>query len=208
MDELNDLLEKHRHRSTAERVALYNAITAASAKTLLHDLPRDPCLAPQLVPVDDLRANDYNPNRVADPELNLLQQSIEADGITMPVVASKAADHYEVTDGFHRRLVSSERIGRKYIPCSIIDSPRGGRMASTVRHNRARGKHQVDLQGALVVAMCKLGIPDADVASQLGMSQEELLRMKQIVGAAKLIAGTEYSATYGRTDEPPDMLGE
>lgn len=184
----------------AERVAAYNAGTAA-LRAVVADLCDDPVVSIRLVPADTVVANDYNPNRVAAPELELLDQSIAADGVTMPVVVVKQGEQNIVVDGFHRQKVLKKR-GRRYIPVSTIDKPVGDRMASTVRHNRARGKHQVDLQAELVKGMLELGMSDDDVAGKLGMSVEELLRLKQIVGAAKLLAGVEYSASYGRDDEP------
>lgn len=208
MKQLQDILADASSLSQAGRVALFNEIVREAANALLHDLPADPATRPQLVHVSALHANDYNPNRVASPELALLEQSMTADGITMPVVVSGDAHRYTVVDGFHRRLVASTRLMRTWIPCSIIEAPRGDLMASTVRHNRARGKHQVDLQGALVVAMSKLGMSDDAIARRLGMSVEEMLRLKQIVGAARMIAGVEYNSSYGRDDEPPNLLDE
>lgn len=193
--------------SVESKVALYNEVMAALQAAMPEVV--DPAAFPRLLHRDRISPNDYNPNKVAPTELELLETSMTEDGITMPVVvAPEGNGEFSVVDGFHRRKVASERLRREYIPASVIDKPRGGRIASTVRHNRARGKHQVDLQGALVVALVKLGLSDADISKQLGMSVEELLRMKQIVGAAKLIGGVEYNTSYGRTDEPPDLLGE
>jgi ParB-like chromosome segregation protein Spo0J len=184
----------------AERVAAFNAGTAA-LRSIVSDLSDDPVTSVRLVASESVVANAYNPNRVANVEMELLKQSIEADGVTMPVVVVKESDLNVVVDGFHRQKVLKS-LGRKYIPVSTIDKPVGDRMASTVRHNRARGKHQVDLQAELVKGMIELGMSDSEVALKLGMSIEELLRLKQIVGAAKLLAGVEYSASYGRDDEP------
>lgn len=186
--------------SESDRVAIFNAGTAA-LRSIIADLCDDPVTSIRLVPAESVVENDYNPNRVAAPELSLLDQSIAADGVTMPVVVVKQGDQNIVVDGFHRQKVLKNR-GRRYIPVSTIDKPVGDRMASTVRHNRARGKHQVDLQAELVKGMLDLGMSDDEVAGKLGMSVEELLRLKQIVGAAKLLAGVEYSASYGRDDEP------
>lgn len=169
MKQLQDLLADASSLSQAGRVALFNEIVREAANALLHDLPADPATRPQLVHVSALHANDYNPNRVASPELALLEQSMTADGITMPVVVSGDAHRYTVVDGFHRRMVASTRLMRTWIPCSIIEAPRGDLMASTVRHNRARGKHQVDLQGALVVAMSKLGMSDDASSACVGL---------------------------------------
>lgn len=193
--------------SLESKVERYNEILAALQSAMPEVV--DPAAFPRLVHRDRISPNDYNPNKVAPTELELLETSMAEDGITMPVVVAQDGDGaFSVVDGFHRRKVASERLMRQFVPVSIIDKPRGGRIASTVRHNRARGKHQIDLQGALVVALAKLGLSDTEISKQLGMSVEELLRMKQIVGAAKLIGGVEYSSTYGRDDEPPDLLGE
>lgn len=163
-----------------------------------------PCLNVRLVPAEKVVANEYNPNRVATPELDLLELSITADGVTMPIVTFYDAerDEYVIVDGFHRWSVLTQRLGCDEIPIVTIDKDLSERMASTVRHNRARGKHQVDLQAALVRALLELGRTDDEIARELGMSEEELLRLKQIVGAARLLAGSEYSASYGRDDEP------
>jgi len=193
--------------SEPAKIAAYNA-GCAGLRAIVSGVPGvgdDPALSPRLVPAAKVVANEYNPNRVAAPEMDLLEQSIVADGVTMGVVTfhDTAANCNVVVDGFHRRTVLVDRLKRRYVPCTEIDRPLAERMASTVRHNRARGKHQVDLQAALVKAMIDLGLSDDETASRLGMSVEELLRLKQIVGAAKLLAGVEYSASYGRDDEPP-----
>lgn len=162
------------------------------------------CMRVKLVPAAKVMANDYNPNAVASTEMELLKRSIEADGLTQPVVVfhDKRADRYVVVDGFHRFTLLKNHFRCEQIPVVEIEKEMHERMASTIRHNRARGKHQVDLMGALVKSLMELGRSDDDIAAALGMSIEELLRLKQIVGAAKLLAGVEYSASYGRDDEP------
>jgi ParB-like chromosome segregation protein Spo0J len=192
--------------SEADRVAAFNRLTLA-LRELVRDIADDPVLAVQLVPAESLRANAYNPNHVAAPELDLLELSIREDGVTMPVVVARDGEICEVVDGFHRQRVIRERLGRRYVPCSVIDRPLADRMASTVRHNRARGKHQVDLMGALVKSLLTVGWADARIAEHLGMSMEEILRLKQIVGVARLLAADEYSQSWGRVDEP-DLPGE
>lgn len=193
----------------AERVAAYNAAQRALG-ALVADLAPDPACAPQLVPVERIDANDYNPNRVASPELSLLEGSMRADGITMAVVtmADEASGRWTVIDGFHRRTVAAERLGRRYLPCAVIDRPLADRMASTVRHNRARGKHQVDLMAALVRGMLAEGWEDQRIATALGMSPEEYLRLCQMVGVAKLLAGERYSRAWGAIEPPAQSEGE
>lgn len=163
-----------------------------------------PCLNVKMVPAETVVANDYNPNRVARAELELLAHSMDQDGVTLPLVVfhDTENDQYIIVDGFHRYTVLTEHFGCPEIPVVVLDRPLAERMASTVRHNRARGKHQVDLQGELVRSLVAKGWPDDQIADHLGMSAEELLRLKQIVGAAGLLAGEEYSASYGRDDEP------
>ena len=136
--------------------------------------------------------------------MDLLEESMRADGVTMPVVVMPLQDTWELIDGFHRHIVGTQRLGRRYLPCSVIDRPLADRMASTVRHNRARGKHQVELMAALVREMMDLGWDDQRIARALGMSEEELLRLRQMVGAARLLAAREYSLSWGRIDAEED----
>lgn len=192
-------------RPEAERIEIYNRVSCALG-SLTKDVSSDPACAPMLLSVSSVAGNDYNPNRVASVEMDLLQESIEADGVTMPIVVAPADKDGEwiVVDGFHRHMVIAERLGRKYLPCSVIERPLGDRMASTIRHNRARGKHHVDLMADLVKSMMDLGWHDDQIAGGLGMSAEELLRLRQMVGAAKMLAGKEYSQSWGRIDDKTD----
>jgi ParB-like chromosome segregation protein Spo0J len=147
-----------------------------------------------------VRANDYNPNRVAAPEIELLELSMRADGVTMPAVVVPDGDGWRVVDGFHRRKVITERLGAKFIPCSVIDRPLGDRMASTIRHNRARGKHQVDLMADIVRKLLAEGWEDDKIAEHVGMSAESQQLLRQMTGAAKMLAGSEYSQSWGVID--------
>jgi ParB-like chromosome segregation protein Spo0J len=189
----------------AERAEVYNAATRA-LRALVADLCDAPVLGLQLAPVDRVQANDYNPNRVARPEMDLLEQSIRCDGLTMPVVAYPDGEGWTVVDGFHRRTVMATRIGAKWLPVTELDRERGDRMASTIRHNRARGKHQVDLMGGIVRDLMGQGWSDDRIAEHIGVTVEELLRLKQIVGAAKLMASPEYGRAWeaGRGPNPAD----
>lgn len=197
------MIEELRRLPAAERVRAYNQISSALG-SLVEDLVDAPALSPQLLPAEQVRANDYNPNRVASVELGLLEQSIRADGITMPVVVVQDAPGgpWTVVDGFHRRLVVTGPLKGSWVPCSVISPARGDRIASTVRHNRARGKHQVDLMGELVRLLMAEGWGDPQIADRLGMSVEELLRLKQIVGAAKLLSAPEYTRFIGDESAP------
>lgn len=193
-------------RSLAElteerRVAAYNVIVAAAA-AMVSGVSDDPACRPQLVPADQVEGNDYNPNKVAAPELDLLEESIKADGITMALVVMTdlERDRWVVIDGFHRHRVATERLGRRWVPCTVLERPLADRMASTVRHNRARGKHQVELMAALVKALLAEGLDDEQMAVRLGMSVEELLRLRQMVGAARIFAADEYSRSWGTVE--------
>lgn len=184
-----------------ERVAAYNEIQRALGKLVADVTHGDPASQPQLIAASSVRANDYNPNRVASVEMDLLEQSMRADGITMNVVVMRDGDGAVVVDGFHRTTVGRERLGRRYLPCSVIDRPLADRMASTVRHNRARGKHQVDLMAGIVRNMMALGWSDERVAAALGMSVEESLRLRQMVGAARALAADHYEREWRVVDD-------
>jgi len=159
-----------------------------------------PCLNPQLVPIQKVVSNDYNPNFVASPEMLLLEHSIGEDGLTQPIVAfhDAEADVYIVVDGFHRFIILRDRFGCSHIPIVVIEKDIGDRMASTIRHNRARGKHRVDMMSVLVEKMLKLGWEDIDIAEHLGMEAEEVLRLKQMTGYAGLFKGQGYSRAWER----------
>lgn len=153
------------------------------------------------VKAESVRANAYNPNSVAAPEMDLLVRSIDADGYTQPVVTWLDADGREVVDGFHRRRVALERDEvrdrvRGYLPVvTVRDSQTGlgDRMASTIRHNRARGKHAVGLMAEIVADLARRNWSDSKIAKELGMDPDEVLRMKQVTGLADLYADRQYS---------------
>lgn len=161
-----------------------------------------PCMNPKLVPSSKVVANEYNPNKVAKIEYELLKQSIECDGVTMPIVTYYDAenDRYIIVDGFHRYKILTEEFKCEYLPVVVIDKPLKDRMASTVRHNRARGKHQVELMSALIRKLIDLGCTDSEIAERLGMTKEELIRLKQLIGVAKLFAAREYSRAWGESE--------
>ncbi len=162
-----------------------------------------PCLNVKMVPTAKVQANDYNPNKVAYQELELLADSIEADGVTMPIVVyhDKKQDVYIIVDGFHRYRLLKERFKCPEIPVVVIDKPLDQRMASTVRHNRARGKHEVDLVAALVKSLVHQGWDDDAIAKHLGMTTEEIGRLKQIKRIAYMHANPEYSKSWGDSDD-------
>lgn len=151
------------------------------------------------VPASKVRANDYNPNRVAKREMDLLYKSIKEDGYTMPVVCfyDSSADEYIIVDGFHRYTVLMTRKDiydreNGMIPVSVIEKDINDRMASTIRHNRARGKHEVELQASLV-SMLKKGWDESKILAELGMTMDEVQRLLGIKGIASEIVGLKYS---------------
>ena len=155
------------------------------------------------VHVDQIQANDYNPNSVAPPEMELLETSIWEDGYTMPVVCfrDEENDKYIVVDGFHRLSVlkNSKRVYEReqgYLPISVIDKALGDRMASTIRHNRARGSHNLELMSTIVSELVEMGKGDAWICKHVGMSKDELLRMKQITGLAALFQNKDFSDSW------------
>jgi ParB-like chromosome segregation protein Spo0J len=151
------------------------------------------------VPFEKIRANDYNPNHVAKREMELLYQSIKCDGYTMPIVCfyNEDADEYIIVDGFHRYTIMSmyKNIYQRengLLPVSIIKKDINERMASTIRHNRARGKHEVELQASLV-GMLKAGWDELKIMKELGMTLEEVQRLIGLKGIASEIKGVPYS---------------
>ena len=144
----------------------------------------------QRVHIDKIRANSYNPNSVAPPEMKLLETSIWEDGYTMPVVCYylESEDIYEIVDGYHRytTLKTSQRI-------SVINKEVGDRMASTIRHNRARGNHSIELMSNIVSELVESGMSDAWIIKHIGMDKDELLRLKQITGLASLFLNKEFT---------------
>lgn len=152
------------------------------------------------VPVSKVRANHYNPNSVAPPEMKLLETSIWEDGYTMPVVCYylPEEDVYEIVDGFHRYtvLLTSQRIRereRGMLPVVVIDKDITNRMASTIRHNRARGTHSIELMTSIVTELVQAGMGDAWIMRHIGMDMDELLRLKQLSGLAALFKDREFS---------------
>ena len=155
------------------------------------------------VPLEKVRANTYNPNSVAPPEMALLETSIWEDGYTMPVVCYYLPDEdvYEIVDGYHRytTLKTSARIREReggMLPVVVIDKDQSGRMASTIRHNRARGSHSIDLMSNIVAELTQVGMSDAWIMKHVGMDKDELLRLKQITGLAALFADREFTEAY------------
>jgi ParB-like chromosome segregation protein Spo0J len=164
------------------------------------------------VPLEKIRANAYNPNAVAPPEMKLLEISIWEDGYTMPCVCYYLPDEdiYEIVDGFHRYqiLQTSQRIREREkgkLPIVVIDKDISNRMASTIRHNRARGSHSIELMTNIVAELTKAGMSDAWILRHIGMDKDELLRLKQISGLAELFQHREFSEAWEADNLAPDL---
>jgi ParB-like chromosome segregation protein Spo0J len=185
-----------------ERIEAINQI-----KLMLHEispLKAEPVDCVLWVKADLVEANDYNPNQVAPPEMRLLETSISNDGYTQPIVTWPVDDHFEVVDGFHRSRVGKEsKTIRKrlmgYLPITIINQDRedkGDRIAATIRHNRARGKHQVQGMSDIVLELKRRNWTDEKICKQLGMDADEVLRLTQIQGRAEMFANQEFSEAW------------
>ena len=160
------------------------------------------------VPVEKIKPNTYNPNSVAPPELKLLYDSIKEDGYTMPIVCyhDEPDDNYIIVDGFHRYRIMLDypdiyERENGMLPVSVIDKPLDHRMASTIRHNRARGSHSVDLMSNIIKELHELGRSDAWISKHLGMEREEILRLKQITGLAALFRDIPFGNAWTPVDD-------
>lgn len=160
------------------------------------------------VPIGKIKPNTYNPNAVAPPEMALLYESIKADGYTMPVVCyyDEKKDEYIIVDGFHRYRVMLEyedifEREKGMLPVSVIDKPIDHRMASTIRHNRARGSHNVDLMSNIIKELHEIGRSDAWISKHLGMDRDEILRLKQITGLAALFKDVKFGKAWRPIEE-------
>lgn len=185
-----------------EKIAALN-----EARKALHEISPfsgEPVDCVLWVPADQVEANDYNPNTVAPPEMRLLELSIGEDGYTQPIVAWGKNNYYEVVDGFHRNRVGKEcKTVRErvhgYLPITLINHDRenkGDRIAATIRHNRARGKHQVAAMSDIVLELSRRNWSDAKIGRELGMEPDEVLRLKQITGLAELFSDSEFSQAW------------
>lgn len=158
----------------------------------------------QWVDINQLEANDYNPNNVADPEMELLAKSILEDGWTQPIVCYEdgESEGYEIVDGFHRYKVAMTNLQVRSmtdgkVPIAVIDKPIEERMASTVRHNRARGEHEVKPMAEIVAEMADEAEWDDDrIAEELGMEDDEVLRMKQRKGLPELFEDNDFTDAW------------
>ncbi len=185
-----------------ERVTAINAL-----KQFLHEqspFSEEPVDCVLWVKAEKVAANDYNPNTMAPSEKKLLLTSLDKDGYTQPVVVCQEEDNYIVVDGFHRSLLGKEKKVLRtrlnnYLPVTCIrssQSDKTDRIASTIRHNRARGKHQIMAMSEIIRDLSRLGWKDEKIAKELGMDADEVLRLKQITGLTELFEDSKFSEAW------------
>jgi len=185
-----------------ERIELINKIRLEVSK--YSPFNKEPVDCIQWKRFDEIIANDYNPNAVAPPEMTLLEHSIREDGYTQPIVAWFIDGFYQVIDGFHRNRVGREIDDIKerilgYLPLTVINKDRegrGNRIASTIRHNRARGKHQIDAMAEIILELKRRNWSDKKIGKELGMDPDEVLRLAQITGLADMFSNKEFSEAW------------
>lgn len=196
-----------------QRVCALNQVRAA-----LHEcspMKNEPVDLVQWVPASSVYANDYNPNSVAPPEMELLAHSILTDGYTQPIVTLPTEKGREVVDGFHRNRVGKEnsKVAARvnyYLPVVSIKASQSGlsdRIAATIRHNRARGKHSVDAMSDIVIELKRRNWSDSRIGKELGMDPDEVLRLTQITGLSEVFAGQEFSEAW-ESDNSPSASSE
>lgn len=184
----------------SEKVEILNEIKAEIHRNSPFSEPVD---LVRWVPADQVEANGYNPNQVAPPEMKLLEHSIREDGYTQPIVGyyDEENERYIVVDGFHRNRVGKEKRDIKerihgYLPMVVIEKSMAERMASTIRHNRARGTHGIQPMSKIVEELYFMGWSDKKIAIELGMEMDEVLRLKQFTGLGDLFRDRKYSTAW------------
>lgn len=218
MESLRTLLAELLTLEHSERIAAINEV-----KKAMHEISpfsTEPVDCVLWVENRMVVANDYNPNSVAPPEMELLELSINADGYTQPIVAWPESDGFTVIDGFHRNRVGKESKSVRervhgYLPVVLIKpdrEDRGDRIAATIRHNRARGKHRIDGMSGIVLELKRRNWSDAKIGRELGMDPDEVLRLTQITGLAEMFAQKSFSEAWEsyqiNEDDTLDLDGE
>lgn len=211
---IQTIIDELEGMDTEQRINAINDLKAALKDiSPFRDEPVD-CV--KWVKSDLVKANDYNPNTVAPPEMELLHTSIQEDGYTQPIVVYQHDGIYEVVDGFHRNRVGkeckdiAERV-HGYLPVTVINDERhdkADRIASTIRHNRARGKHRVDAMSNIVLDLRKRNWSDKKIAKELGMDADEVLRLAQITGLAEMFSDREFSEAWECDPEETEVIDE
>lgn len=202
IEQIKELLTQLEGMDIQSKVHVINEIRAEIH--LYSPFKSEPVDCVRWVRSDLVTSNDYNPNSVAPPEMKLLERSIKEDGYTQPIVSWSRENMFEVVDGFHRNRVGKESIAIQkrvhgYLPLVVINAGRqdlGDRMASTIRHNRARGKHKVESMSDIVLDLKRRNWSDQKIAKELGMDPDEVLRLTQITGLAEMFKDRNFSEAW------------
>jgi len=214
LEQFDLIIESLKKLDTDKKVSVMNEI-----KIKMHSISpfkSEPVDCVLWVKNGTVHANDYNPNSVAPPEMELLRLSISSDGYTQPIVSMLEDDNEtrEVIDGFHRNRVGKEceeiqsRV-HGYLPVVTINEDRtkiNDRVASTIRHNRARGKHKIDAMSDIVIDLKKRNWSDSKIAKNLGMDADEVLRLCQIGGLTELFSDKEFSKSWEAENYSDDEI--
>lgn len=197
---MHQLLEHRESINKHVRQEIYNSVSDFIFEFLGF---QHPAFNVKSIPLSKIKTNDYNPNKMASPEFKLLKRSLEIDGMTMPIVVTRPDrdGFHTVIDGAHRFEIfkkSTELFNSTAgnIPVAILEKPFDARISSTVRHNIARGVHQVELTAKLVVELKGMNWSNEKIALELGMDADEVLRMQQITGLAEAFKDDEFSSSW------------
>lgn len=201
-ENMKNVISEIESMSLDEKVKAINEIKQELKR--ISPFTKEPVDCVQWVKEELVHANDYNPNTVAPPEMELLHISIQEDGYTQPIVVWQHDGIYEVVDGFHRNRVGKECADIKerihgYLPVVVINeevTDKGQRIASTIRHNRARGKHQVDAMSNIVLDLKRRNWSDEKISKKLGMDADEVLRLSQVTGLAEMFKDRDFSQAW------------
>ncbi|CAH7159485.1 ParB/Sulfiredoxin domain-containing protein [Vibrio crassostreae] len=191
---------KYSKKQVINKVAIYNKAAKVLIE-LIPDLP--PACHVEIIPLEEIEANQYNPNKMAPPESNLLKTSMEKNGVTMPILVNRlktSEKKYVVIDGFHRfqLLLNHPELQtlKGYIPAVVLNLPEEKCMSASVRHNLARGSHQVELTANLIIQLREMGWANNKICYELGMDQDEVLRLQQVTGLAAAFKDQDFSRSW------------
>ncbi|MCC4791001.1 chromosome partitioning protein ParB [Vibrio splendidus] len=187
-------------KQVIDKVAIYNKAAKVLIE-LIPDLP--PACHVEMIPLDEIEANQYNPNKMAPPESKLLKTSMEKNGLTMPILVNRlntSVKKYVVIDGFHRYqlLLNHPELQTLtgYIPAVVLNLPEENCISTSVRHNLARGSHQVELIADLIIQLKEMGWANHKICYELGMDKDEVLRLQQVTGLAAAFKDQEFSQSW------------
>lgn len=197
---LNELSEEISKLELEEKIEALNYVKIQMNK--ISPFNSEPVDCVLWLKAETIQANEYNPNKVATPEMKLLHTSIKQDGYTQPIVTFDLKNgHREVVDGFHRNRIGKEYKDIKervhgYLPVTTLNKPLEERIGSTIRHNRARGTHQIRNMSDIVLDLTKAGWTEVEICEKLGMELDEVIRLKQITGLKEAFQNHEFSKSW------------